>query len=252
MHYKQNNKESKTYVQGLRSFGNTLPRSDKGILKKNGYNYSEIISGELDSIQKAEDREKFNEALDQVSIETAQGTFIYHWDEAQKLISEISFPVIIRPSFTLGGTGGSVAYNFDEFQNLVENGIAASPISEVLIEESLIGWKEFELEVIRDKNDNAIIICSIENIDPMGVHTGDSITVAPSLTLTDNEYQLLRNASLKLLRTIGVATGGSTVQATIPTFNGACNVIKMNQGVSRPSAYTYNSNHFPISNISAR
>ena len=164
-------------VGGQTALNLAIELNDKGILKK--YNV-ELIGAQIDAIQKAEDREKFKEAMDRVSIETAQGNFIYNWEQAKRLINNISFPVIIRPSFTLGGTGGSVAYNFDEFQNFVEKGLAASPISEVLIEESLIGWKEFELEVIRDKNDNVIIICSIEYVDPMGVHTGDSITVAPA------------------------------------------------------------------------
>ena len=199
-------------VGGQTALNLAIELNDKGILKK--YNV-ELIGAQIDAIQKAEDREKFKEAMDQVSIETAQGNFIYNWDQAKRLINNISFPVIIRPSFTLGGTGGSVAYNFDEFQNLVEKGLAASPISEVLIEESPIGWKEFELEVIRDKMDNVIIICSIENVDPMGVHTGDSITVAPAMTLSDKEFQKMRNWAIQCLRTIGVETGGSNVQFAV-------------------------------------
>ena len=154
----------------------------KGILDSHGV---ELIGAQVDAIEKAEDREKFKVAMDEVGINTAQGGFVHSWDQAEKLLDQIKFPIIIRPSFTLGGTGGSVAYNYEEFQELVEIGLKASPITEVLIEESLLGWKEFELEVIRDKADNAIIICSIENIDPMGVHTGDSVTVAPAMTLSD-------------------------------------------------------------------
>ena len=236
-------------VGGQTALNLAIELNDNGILEK--YNV-ELIGAQIDAIQKAEDREKFKEAMDQVSIETAQGNFIYHWDEAKKLINEISFPVIIRPSFTLGGTGGSVAYNFDEFQNLVENGIAASPISEVLIEESLIGWKEFELEVIRDKNDNAIIICSIENIDPMGVHTGDSITVAPAMTLSDKEYQKMRNWAIQCLRTIGVETGGSNVQFAVNPDNGRMIIIEMNPRVSRSSALASKATGFPIAKIAAK
>ena len=165
------------------------------------------------------------------------------------LIDTINFPVIIRPSFTLGGTGGSVAYNFEEFQDLVEKGLASSPISEILIEESLIGWKEYELEVVRDKSDNAIIICSIENIDPMGVHTGDSITVAPAMTLSDKEFQKMRNWAIKCLRTIGVETGGSNVQFAVDSVSGRMIIIEMNPRVSRSSALASKATGFPLSLI---
>ena len=194
----------------------------KGILESYGV---ELIGAQVDAIEKAEDREKFKAAMDEVGINTAQGGFVHSWDQAEKLLDQIKFPIIIRPSFTLGGTGGSVAYNYEEFQELVEIGLKASPITEVLIEESLLGWKEFELEVIRDKADNAIIICSIENIDPMGVHTGDSVTVAPAMTLSDKELQLMRNWSLLCLRTIGVETGGSNVQFAVNPENGRCIII---------------------------
>ena len=212
-------------VGGQTALNVTIELNDSGILKDNKV---ELIGAQIDAIQKAEDREKFKEAMDEVSIETAQGNFIYSWDEAKILLDEINFPVIIRPSFTLGGTGGSTAYNFDEFQKLVEKGLDASPINEVLIEESLLGWKEFELEVIRDKADNAIIICSIENIDPMGVHTGDSVTVAPAMTLSDKEFQKMRNWALKCIRTIGVETGGSNVQFAVNPQNGRMIIIEMN------------------------
>ena len=217
-------------VGGQTALNVTIELNDSGILKDNKV---ELIGAQIDAIQKAEDREKFKEAMDEVLIETAQGNFIYSWDEAKILLDEINFPVIIRPSFTLGGTGGSTAYNFDEFQKLVEKGLNASPINEVLIEESLLGWKEFELEVIRDKADNAIIICSIENIDPMGVHTGDSVTVAPAITLSDKEFQKMRNWALKCIRTIGVETGGSNVQFAVNPQNGRMIIIEMNPRVSR-------------------
>ena len=236
-------------VGGQTALNLAIELNNKGILKK--FNV-ELIGAQINAIEKAEDREKFKKAMDQVSIETAQGDFIYSWDEAKKLLDEISFPIIIRPSFTLGGTGASVAYNFDEFQDLVEKGLAASPISEALIEESLIGWKEFELEVIRDKSDNVIIICSIENIDPMGVHTGDSITVVPAMTLSDKEFQKMRNWSIKCLRTIGVETGGSNVQFAVNPDNGRMIIIEMNPRVSRSSALASKATGFPIAKIAAK
>jgi carbamoyl-phosphate synthase large subunit len=194
-----------------------------GILEKYG---SKLIGAQVDAIEKAEDRGRFKEAMDAVGIDTAQGGFSHSWQEAETLLDTIQFPIIIRPSFTLGGTGSSVAYNYEEFRGLVENGLNASPITEVLIEESLLGWKEFELEVIRDKADNAIIVCSIENIDPMGVHTGDSVTVAPAMTLTDKEFQRMRNWAIKCLRTIGVETGGSNVQFAVNPENGRMIIIE--------------------------
>ena len=236
-------------VGGQTALNLAIELNDNGILKK--YNV-ELIGAQIDAIQKAEDREKFKEAMDEISIDTARGNFIYNWDEAKILLDKISFPVIIRPSFTLGGTGGSVAYNFDEFQKLVENGLASSPINEILIEESLIGWKEFELEVIRDKADNAIIICSIENIDPMGVHTGDSITVAPSMTLSDREFQKMRNWAIQCLRTIGVETGGSNVQFAVNPDNGRIIIIEMNPRVSRSSALASKATGFPIAKVAAK
>ena len=220
-----------------------------GTLKK--YNI-ELIGAQVDAINKAEDREKFKTAMDEIGIDTAQGGFVNTWEEAKKMLEKIQFPIIIRPSFTLGGTGGSVAYNYEEFEDLVENGLQASPISEVLIEESLLGWKEYELEVVRDKSDNAIIICSIENIDPMGVHTGDSVTVAPSMTLSDKEFQLMRNWSIQCLRKIGVETGGSNVQFAVNPETGRCIIIEMNPRVSRSSALASKATGFPIAKIAAK
>ena len=220
-----------------------------GILKKYGI---QLIGAQVEAINKAEDREQFKAAMDEIGIDTAQGGFVHSWDEAEQLLDTIQFPMIIRPSFTLGGTGGSVAYNYEEFQTLVENGLNASPINEVLIEESLLGWKEYELEVVRDKSDNAIIICSIENIDPMGVHTGDSITVAPSMTLTDKEFQLMRNWSIQCLRKIGVETGGSNVQFAVNPDTGRCIIIEMNPRVSRSSALASKATGFPIAKVAAK
>ena len=236
-------------VGGQTALNQAIELYEKGILEK--YEI-ELLGAQINSIQKAENREKFKEAMDEVSINTALGNFVYSWSEAKKLIDKINFPVIIRPSFTLGGTGGSVAYNFEEFQDLVEKGLASSPTSEILIEESLIGWKEYELEVVRDKSDNVIIICSIENIDPMGVHTGDSITVAPAMTLSDKEFQKMRNWAIKCLRTIGVETGGSNVQFAVDPVSGRMIIIEMNPRVSRSSALASKATGFPIAKVAAK
>mgnify|MGYP006234245951 FL=1 len=221
----------------------------QGILDSNNV---ELIGAQVAAIEKAEDRERFKESMDSVGIQTAKGGFVKSWKEAESMLDPIQFPIIIRPSFTLGGTGGSVAYNFEEFQSLVEKGLQASPITEVLIEESLLGWKEFELEVVRDKADNVVIICSIENIDPMGVHTGDSITVAPSMTLSDKEMQKMRDWSILCLRTIGVETGGSNVQFAVNPSNGRCIIIEMNPRVSRSSALASKATGFPIAKVAAK
>jgi len=236
-------------VGGQTALNLAMDLHQEGILEKYGI---QLIGAQVDAIEKAEDRERFKEAMDAVGIATAQGGFVHSWQEAEVLMEAMQFPVIIRPSFTLGGTGGSVAYNHEEFQELVENGLNASPITEVLIEESLLGWKEFELEVIRDKADNAIIICSIENIDPMGVHTGDSVTVAPAMTLTDKEFQQMRNWSILCLRTIGVETGGSNVQFAVNPENGRCIIIEMNPRVSRSSALASKATGFPIAKVAAK
>ena len=236
-------------VGGQTALNMAMELFNEGVLEK----YSvQLIGAQVDAIEKAEDRERFKEAMDGVGIDTAQGGFVHSWEEAVALMDTLNFPIIIRPSFTLGGTGGSVAYNHDEYQALVENGLNASPINEVLIEESLLGWKEFELEVIRDKADNAIIICSIENIDPMGVHTGDSVTVAPAMTLTDKEYQQMRNDAILCLRTIGVETGGSNVQFAVDPENGRMVIIEMNPRVSRSSALASKATGFPIAKVAAK
>ncbi len=236
-------------VGGQTALNLSIELDKKGFLEK--YNV-QLIGAQVDAIEKAEDRERFKEEMDKVGIDTALGGFVHSWKEAEFLLEKLNFPMIIRPSFTLGGTGGSVAYNYEEFQDLVEKGLSASPINEVLIEESLLGWKEFELEVIRDSSDNAIIICSIENIDPMGVHTGDSITVAPSVTLSDKELQKMRNWSILCLRTIGVETGGSNVQFAVNPANGRCIIIEMNPRVSRSSALASKATGFPIAKVAAK
>ena len=236
-------------VGGQTALNLAIELYEQGVLKK--YKV-ELLGAQIDSIQKAENREKFKEAMNEASIETARGNFVYSWEEAKDLVGKVQFPIIIRPSFTMGGTGGSVAYNFEEFQDLVNNGLSSSPINEILIEESLIGWKEYELEVVRDKSDNVIIICSIENIDPMGVHTGDSITVAPAMTLSDKEYQKMRNWAIKCLRTIGVETGGSNVQFAVNPNNGRMIIIEMNPRVSRSSALASKATGFPIAKVAAK
>ena len=196
----------------------------------------EMIGATADAIDKAEDRERFREAMTKIGLKTPRSHQVKTLSQALTAVADIGLPAIIRPSFTMGGTGGGIAYTRSELIEIVERGIDASPTDEVLIEESVLGWKEFEMEVVRDKQDNCIIICSIENIDPMGVHTGDSITVAPALTLTDKEFQIMRDASIAVLREIGVETGGSNVQFAVNPADGRMVVIEMNPRVSRSSA----------------
>jgi carbamoyl-phosphate synthase large subunit len=227
----------------------TLELFEAGILEK--YKI-ELIGAKPDSIKKAEDRELFKECMNKIGLNSAKAKIAKNIDEAKTALEFVGLPAIIRPSFTLGGEGGGIAYNTEEFIEIVLNGIKLSPNSEVLIEESLLGWKEFEMEVVRDKVDNCIIICSIENIDPMGVHTGDSITVAPALTLTDKEYQQMRNASIAVLREIGVDTGGSNVQFAVSPNDGRLIVIEMNPRVSRSSALASKATGFPIAKIAAK
>src|SRR5699024_2723481 len=189
-----------------------------------------------DVIDKAEHRQRFRETMDKIGLKSPASRMINSFDEATEVLDLVGLPAIVRPSFTLGGTGGGIAYNREEYFETVRNGLRASPTSEVLIEQSVLGWKEYEMEVVRDKADNCIIVCSIENIDPMGIHTGDSVTVAPALTLTDKEYQVMRDASLAVLRKIGVDTGGSNVQFGMDPKTGRMVVIEMNPRVSRSSA----------------
>ncbi|MGE3148534.1 MAG: carbamoyl-phosphate synthase large subunit [Pseudorhodoplanes sp.] len=212
----------------------------------------EMIGATADAIDKAEDRERFREAMQKIGLQTPRSHHIKTLPQALQALEDIGLPAIIRPSFTLGGTGGGIAYNKAEFIDIVEGGIDASPTNEVLIEESVLGWKEFEMEVVRDRHDNCIIICSIENLDPMGVHTGDSITVAPALTLTDKEYQIMRDASIAVLREIGVETGGSNVQFAVNPADGRLVVIEMNPRVSRSSALASKATGFPIAKVAAK
>ena len=211
-----------------------------------------IIGASVDSIDMAEDRELFKNAMTDIGLETPRAFVAKDFEKALTIQKDIGFPIIIRPSFTLGGSGGGIAYNKQDFEKIVKRGLDLSPTNEVLLEESVIGWKEFEMEVVRDKNDNCIIICSIENLDPMGVHTGDSITIAPAQTLTDKEYQNLRNQSIKVLRKIGVDTGGSNVQFAINPDNGKIYVIEMNPRVSRSSALASKATGFPIAKVAAK
>ena len=220
-----------------------------GVFEKYGVT---MIGADAEAIDKAEDRQKFRLAMDRIGLESARSGIAHNLDEAIAVLETTGLPAIIRPSFTLGGTGGGIAYNKAEFERIVREGLDASPTSEVLIEESLLGWKEFEMEVVRDRADNCIIVCSIENVDPMGVHTGDSITVAPALTLTDKEYQIMRSASIAVLREIGVETGGSNVQFAVNPADGRLIVIEMNPRVSRSSALASKATGFPIARIAAK
>src|ERR1700693_6388895 len=211
-----------------------------------------MIGATIAAIDKAEDRKLFREAMTRIGLATPSSHQVKTLSQALAALDDIGLPAIIRPSFTLGGTGGGIAYNKAEFIDIVEGGIDASPTSEVLIEESVLGWKEFEMEVVRDKKDNCIIICSIENVDPMGVHTGDSIIIAPALTLTDKEYQIMRDASIAVLREIGVETGGSNVQFAVNPEDGRLVIIEMNPRVSRSSALASKATGFPIAKVAAK
>ena len=212
----------------------------------------ELIGAKPDAIDKAEDRERFKEAMDRIGLESARSGVAYSLREAKELQAKFGFPTVIRPSFTLGGSGGGIAHDMESFIEICERGLELSPTHELLIEESLLGWKEYEMEVVRDTADNCIIVCSIENFDPMGVHTGDSITVAPAQTLTDREYQRMRDASIAILREIGVDTGGSNVQFAVNPETGRMIVIEMNPRVSRSSALASKATGFPIARIAAK
>ncbi|HNU74451.1 MAG TPA: carbamoyl-phosphate synthase large subunit, partial [Deltaproteobacteria bacterium] len=222
---------------------------EMGVLDRFGV---EMIGATPEVIHKAEDREKFRRAMENIGLRVPASGFARSMDEAFSIAGDIGFPLIIRPSFTLGGIGGGIAYNTEELKSMARAGLDASMIGEIMLEESVIGWKEYELEVMRDRADNVVIICSIENLDPMGVHTGDSITVAPAQTLTDMEYQRLRNASIAIMREIGVETGGSNVQFAVNPANGEVAVIEMNPRVSRSSALASKATGFPIAKIAAK
>ncbi len=236
-------------VGGQTALNLAVALSDRGVLREYGV---EMIGATEDAVKVAEDRELFKRAMEEEGLPMPRGGFAHSWAEAEAIVEETGYPAIIRPSFTLGGSGGGVAFNPEEFEEIVRGGLAASPMHQVLIEESILGWKEYELEVMRDLADNVVIICSIENFDPMGVHTGDSITVAPAQTLTDVEYQRLRDMSIKIIRKVGVETGGSNIQFAVNPSDGAVRVIEMNPRVSRSSALASKATGFPIAKIAAK
>src|SRR6201985_888435 len=234
---------------GQTALNTALDLVREGVLEKHGV---QLIAASRAAIDMAEDRELFRNAMREIGLECPKSQIARSLEEAHVIAAENGYPVVIRPSFTMGGTGGGIAYNREELEAIVARGVGASATGEVLIEESVIGWKEFEMEVVRDHKDNCIIVCSIENFDPMGVHTGDSITVAPALTLTDKEYQRMRDASIAVLRKIGVDTGGSNVQFAVNPDDGRLLVIEMNPRVSRSSALASKATGFPIAKIAAK
>ncbi|MCC7280738.1 MAG: carbamoyl-phosphate synthase large subunit, partial [Acetobacteraceae bacterium] len=234
---------------GQTALNTAMTLAASGVLEKYGV---ELIGAKADVIDRAEDRLKFRDAMAEIGIESPKSQIAHSMEEARAALALIGLPAVIRPSFTLGGTGGGIAYNREEFEAIVAGGLDASPTSEVLVEESVLGWKEYEMEVVRDCKDNCIIICAIENVDPMGIHTGDSVTVAPALTLTDKEYQLMRDASIACLRKIGVDTGGSNVQFALNPADGRLVVLEMNPRVSRSSALASKATGFPIAKVAAR
>ncbi|MCL5021550.1 MAG: carbamoyl-phosphate synthase large subunit, partial [Bacteroidetes bacterium] len=233
---------------GQTALNTAVSLSESGTLEKNDV---EMIGANLSAINKAEDRELFKETVTAIGIEVPRGGFVRTMEQAMDIIESVGFPAIIRPSFTLGGMGGGVAYNIEEYAEIARHGLSVSPISEILVEESVLGWKEFELEVMRDRKDNVVIVCSIENVDAMGVHTGDSITVAPAQTLTDREYQKMRDLAKKIIRAVGVETGGSNIQFAVNPADGRMVVIEMNPRVSRSSALASKATGFPIAKIAA-
>ena len=235
---------------GQTALNTAVSLAKMGVLEKYGV---ELIGAKLEAIEMAEDRKLFKEAMERIGVAMCPSGLGTTMEESRAIAQEIgSYPLIIRPAFTMGGTGGGIAYNQEEFEEICASGLEASPVSQILIERSLIGWKEYELEVMRDLADNVVIICSIENIDPMGIHTGDSITVAPAQTLTDKEYQRLRDYSIKIIREIGVETGGSNIQFSINPENGDVVVIEMNPRVSRSSALASKATGFPIAKFAAK
>ena len=234
---------------GQTALNAAMALAKSGVLDRYGV---ELIGARAEVIERAEDRQKFRDTMAAIGIESPKSQIAHDMDEARRALAEIGLPAVIRPSFTLGGTGGGIAYNREEFERIAAGGLAASPVSEILVEESVVGWKEYEMEVVRDRADNCIIVCSIENVDPMGIHTGDSITVAPALTLTDKEYQRMRDASIACLRAIGVDTGGSNVQFAINPEDGRMLIIEMNPRVSRSSALASKATGFPIAKVAAK
>ena len=236
-------------VGGQTALNLAVDLADSGVLDKLGV---ELIGAKLEAIKKAEDRLLFKDAMTKIGLDMPRSALINNLRDGLEFAAKIGFPVVIRPSFTLGGSGGGIAYNREELMEILARGLDLSPVHECLLEESVLGWKEYELEVVRDLKDNVIIICSIENFDPMGVHTGDSITVAPAQTLTDREYQAMRDAAIAVIREIGVETGGSNVQFAVNPLNGRMTIIEMNPRVSRSSALASKATGFPIAKIAAR
>src|SRR5690606_5702143 len=234
---------------GQTALNTAMKLAESGVLDKLGV---KLIGASREAIAMAEDRELFRQAMTRLGLDMPRSGTAHSLEEARALLAEVGLPAVIRPSFTLAGTGGGIAYTREEFDEIVARGLDAAPTSEVLIDESVLGWKEYEMEVVRDRKDNCIIVCSIENIDPMGVHTGDSVTVAPALTLTDKEYQLMRDASMAVLREIGVETGGSNVQFAVNPADGRMVVIEMNPRVSRSSALASKATGFPIAKVAAK
>src|ERR1700759_2072760 len=234
---------------GQTALNTAMKLFDNGALARHGV---ELIGAKADVIDRAEDRLKFRDAMAEIGVDSPRSAIAHSLKEARAALAMTGLPAVIRPSFTLGGTGGGIAYNREEFEQIVAGGLEVSPTTEVLIEESVLGWKEFEMEVVRDRADNCIIVCSIENVDPMGVHTGDSVTVAPALTLTDKEYQRMRDASIACLRAIGVDTGGSNVQFAVTPADGRMVIIEMNPRVSRSSALASKATGFPIAKVAAK
>src|SRR5437763_760337 len=222
---------------------------DKGILKKHNVR---MIGADREAIFRGEDRQVFKDLMISIGLKVPRSGVVHDMEEARNVLEDLGLPLIIRPAFTLGGTGGGIAYNKEEFETIVSRGLDASPVNEVLIEQSVLGWKEYEMEVMRDRNDNVVIICSIENVDPMGVHTGDSITVAPIQTLTDKEYQRMRDASIAVIRAVGVETGGSNIQFAVNPENGDMIVVEMNPRVSRSSALASKATGYPIAKLAAK
>jgi len=233
---------------GQTGLNTAVELAKSGVLKK--YNVR-MLGANLTSIRKAEERDRFKKTMKECDLEVPKSGYAHSWEKAKKISEYVGFPAIIRPSYTLGGMGGNVAYNMEEYDEYIRWGLNLSPANQVLIEESVIGWKEYELEVMRDKKDNVVIVCSIENLDPMGIHTGDSITVAPAQTLTDKEYQLMRDAAIKIMSAIGVETGGSNIQFAVNPENGKLYVIEMNPRVSRSSALASKATGFPIAKIAS-
>ena len=236
-------------VGGQTALNMAVELADEGVLEKYGV---KLIGAQLEAIKKAEDRLLFKDAMTRIGLDVPRSALVNNLKDGMEFSDKIRFPVVLRPSFTLGGSGGGIAYNREELVELLSRGLDLSPVHEVLIEESVLGWKEFELELMRDFNDNVIVICSIENFDAMGVHTGDSITVAPAQTLSDREYQIMRDAAIKVIREIGVETGGSNIQFAVHPHTGRMTVIEMNPRVSRSSALASKATGFPIAKIAAK